>query len=746
MPRAQQADLVRAVTQTYPEFLGFAIWDAAGNQLARGDQMPAATAAGVPVFEQVRRSGAPVTMVERGALSGRAMVVFGAPVLTEGNGLAGVVMGALPTARVGQLLQTYGDVVASDAYLVDPAGRLIAHTEQGLEPLADLSQQPPVQRLASGTAQGSMRQSAERGDLLVGLAKVPGLDWGVVVEQPAPLALASTRAGREQAFIVLLVGIALAAVTGRSVANRLAQPIGALTRAVAAFGTREATPPLPDSAVSEVAGLGTAFSTMRDRLLQRESALQASEARYRGLFNGAADGILVLDAGGRVQEWNPAARRLLGYDDESLARLEICALATDPAWPPAVAAAIRRDGVWQGETELRRQDGQILPIEAWIRVVPLPEGPVQIALLRDISERRTAERLQQEFIALVGHELKNPLTALKGYAQLMQRRGTYSASSVDTIITQTSHLERLLNDLLDISRVRSGRLELRHSQLDLTRELRAAIEMAQATTQDHRLVLQAPNEPVEGRWDRDRLQQVFHNLLSNAIKYSPEGGEIEIRLKTLEDQIKISVVDPGIGIAPEALPHLFDRFYRARTATSQADGLGLGLDVTRALIEAHGGRVAVESELGRGSTFTISLPYWPANRAGADDDRPSVLIVEDDASLRDLVQDLLESEGYAVAVAVDGEAGLAAVRQLRPRLMLLDLQLPRVDGPELVEALEREGLRDSLAIVLMTAQQRGRALAEELELEGFLPKPFELNDVLKTVARVVPRPTGVGSG
>jgi PAS domain S-box-containing protein len=335
---------------------------------------------------------------------------------------------------------------------------------------------------------------------------------------------------------------------------------------------------------------------------------QTAEARYRGLFDGVADAILVADADRRYRDANNAATDLLGYERDELVRMRVDdVVASGPEWTEAEFARYLAEGRWHGELELRRKDGSTVPVEALASIVELPTGPVYLSAVRDVSERKRLERLHQDFLAMVGHDLRTPLAALKGTAQLMRRRGVFSDRATETILTQTARMERLLADLGALTEVEAGVLELRREPFDLRELIDEDAVQARRLSERHEVVVSAPDAPVVGSWDRDRLAQVLQNLLSNAVKYSPDGGTIDVRLAVDGGEARVAVSDRGVGIRSEELPHVFDRFYRARART-RAPGLGLGLYITRMLVEAHGGRVGVVSEPGRGSTFTVVLP------------------------------------------------------------------------------------------------------------------------------------------
>jgi signal transduction histidine kinase len=247
-------------------------------------------------------------------------------------------------------------------------------------------------------------------------------------------------------------------------------------------------------------------------------------------------------------------------------------------------------------------------------------GPADVALAEELARRcalavdnarlyqraQVAVRARDAFIALAAHELRTPLTALKGYGELMQRRGVYNARALDTMLDKARLLERLVNDLLDVSRLQTGRLRLQRGPVDLAAVARACAE--QAATPDHPMRVHAPAS-LAGWWDEQRLEQVFQNLLGNAVKYTPAGGEVLVRLEAGPDEACVEIRDHGVGIAADVLPRLFDPFYRAETTAVAVQGLGLGLYISKALVAAHGGRMIVHSPgEGRGSTFSFTLP------------------------------------------------------------------------------------------------------------------------------------------
>jgi two-component system, LuxR family, sensor kinase FixL len=235
------------------------------------------------------------------------------------------------------------------------------------------------------------------------------------------------------------------------------------------------------------------------------------------------------------------------------------------------------------------------------------ERVAMISAIRDITERKRAERAQQDFIAMASHDLLTPVTVLQARLQLLQRRQSYDEASVTSMLEQTTRIERLITDLRELVQVEGGQLTLRVAPVDLGELARHAADRLRFQTTRHTLRIVAPQVPIVGSWDRGRLGQVLDNLLGNAVKYTPEGGEVVIRVESAPGEARLSVADQGPGIPPTVLPHLFERFYRGVHHAGDA-GLGLGLYISRMLVEAHGGRIAVTSAPGTGSTFTIALP------------------------------------------------------------------------------------------------------------------------------------------
>jgi PAS domain S-box-containing protein len=355
-------------------------------------------------------------------------------------------------------------------------------------------------------------------------------------------------------------------------------------------------------------------------LIERHRARMATRDRQlRAVLDGITDAVLVADASGAILQVNAAAAGLLGARPTPGSPLEAeevvraAQLRTLDGKPlsveeTALHRALRGETVAGQEEWLRAADGRELFVT--VSAVPLRgrDGRVElaVAVVRDVSDRKRFEEAREEFLATAAHELKTPLAVVKAYAQLMQRRCQGDAAGLTAITRQVDRLNRIVHQLLDVSRLRFGGGELRRERFDLgdlAEEVAAGMPGA-----DGRIVVERePGAAVEA--DRAWIAQVVANLLENALRFSPGGGRIEASVTRRDAEAVLSVRDRGVGIPPERQARVFERYYRAHAGTSEDyGGLGLGLDVSREIVARHGGRIWFESEAGQGSTFSFSLP------------------------------------------------------------------------------------------------------------------------------------------
>jgi signal transduction histidine kinase len=398
------------------------------------------------------------------------------------------------------------------------------------------------------------------------------------------------------------------------------------------------------------------------------------------------------------------------------------------------------------------------------------EGERARLLVLEREARRQAEeanRIKDEFLATLSHELRTPLNAILGWAQMLRMTELEKATAeraYETIERNARAQAQLIADLLDVSRIITGKLRLELGAVDLTRVIEAVLDTVRPALDAKRIALGIDLDPAAGAvWgDADRLQQVVWNLLSNAIKFTPQGGRVGVELARAPGGVEIRVRDTGAGIGPELLPYVFDRFRQGDSATTRSHGgLGLGLSIARHLVELHGGTIAAGSEgAGRGAVFTLSLPAEPAPAAGAgtsaagDKVAPPwsdgqalagvrVLVVEDEADTRELLVRVLEHSGAEVAAAASVAAALAALDGSAgrlPHVLVSDIGMPQEDGFALLGRLrergaERGGAIPALALTAYArSEDRHRALAAGFS--AHLAKPVEPADLVGAVARL----------
>jgi len=387
-------------------------------------------------------------------------------------------------------------------------------------------------------------------------------------------------------------------------------------------------------------------------------------------------------------------------------------------------------------------------------------------LVREMEERRAAERkshAKDEFLAMLGHELRNPLSAITSASSLIGLPGAAAdtvARARSIIQRQSQHLSRIVDDLLDLSRAMSGKILLARQATDLSRLVASCLETFRATgrTAGYRIAVDLAPGWVDG--DPTRLEQIVSNLLDNALKYTPNGGAIDIALARAGDDVVLSVRDSGVGIPPELLPQVFDVFVQGAISIDRSQGgLGIGLSLVRRLVELHGGSVAADSPgAGLGSSFTIRLPWAnqaepaepcaPAIAPPIDTGKPSVLLIEDNEDGREMMATMLAAYGYPVHQAADGLQGVSQAHACRPDAALVDIGLPGIDGYEVARRLRADPATHAIRLIAVTGyglpEDQRRVM--EAGFDQHLVKPVQIERLLEALATVVtPAPAPAGT-
>jgi len=550
----------------------------------------------------------------------------------------------------------------------------------------------------------------------------------------------------------------------------------------------------PRSASGEVIATSLNASALREPsgevigvigILRDMRALDKARAYAESLIKNAPDPVFVSDLHGKILQANDAVYSLLGFRtaevvEQSLSRF----ISVDETreFMAALREVVARGVTRNARLTPRSASGEVIPTTLNASALRDPDGTVigAIGILRDMrayemvvreleeSGRKLddANRAKDEFLATLSHELRTPLSSILGWVRLL-RSGTLDPASarrgLEVIERNTRTLAQLIEDLLDVSRIITGKLRLEVRPINLASVIVAAMEAVQTAADAKGIRLEASLDPSMGpiTADPDRLQQVVWNLLTNAIKFTTTSGRVDVRLEPADSLARITVSDTGKGIRSELLPFVFDRFRQGETSVSRRHGgLGLGLAIVRHIIELHGGIVRAESPGdGRGATFTVELPLIAtsigtveavAARRTFDSEpivRPAalrglrVLVVDDEADARELMRMILRSSGADVMAAGSADEAFEQVEQWHPDILVSDIGLPGDDGYALIQRLrsreaERGGSIPALALTAYArAEDKARALAAGFQVH--LAKPLEPAEFVAAIANLV---------
>lgn len=532
---------------------------------------------------------------------------------------------------------------------------------------------------------------------------------------------------------------------------------------------------------------------------QAEEALKQALGDLNAILDNLADGLLVTDTTGRITRFNPVLRRMfnlttgevVGHTCEELGLMDVDGLLQNLQDTPSHQAAT-------AEVQLEgKRIGQALATSVW-ESLPGESDRVYIGsvvLIRDVTLEKEVDRMKTDFIATVSHELRTPLTSVLGFASIVlekledkifpllpqgdrkaQRHQERVRQNLNIIVSEAERLTTLINDVLDIAKMEAGKVEWDQEPLSVLEVLEQAIAASSSLFErdNLRLVTEFPEQlpPILG--DRDRLIQVVINLLSNAVKFT-EAGKIICRACYENAQIRVEVQDTGIGIASDDLPKVFEKFKQVgETLTDKPKGTGLGLPICKQILEHHGGRIWVESELGQGSRFTFTLPVEDlslgrspsklsqtpdvARRLGlvplmqqlenhtvhgqtppstlADTLGKTILVVDDDEHVRELLRQSLDAQGYHVRQAKDGVEAIMEVKRSRPDLIVLDVMMPYINGFDVAAVLKNEPQTMEIPILVLSIVE-DRERGYRAGIDRYLKKPIDRQGFIKEVGSLL---------
>jgi PAS domain S-box-containing protein len=480
---------------------------------------------------------------------------------------------------------------------------------------------------------------------------------------------------------------------------------------------------------------------------RHEEALRQSEQRFRLLVESVRDyAIFMIDREGIIQSWNRGADLIKGYAAAEVIGRQFGLFYTPDDLEAGKPQMDLETALERGRAEVEswrvRKDGSVF----WANVVISPVYDTDRTLrgfakvTRDMTERRRLSELEEsgarmnEFLAMLAHELRNPLAPIRNAVTLMQLEPVQSPvirNSRDVIDRQLSHVTRLVDDLLDVGRMSTGKIRLKKERVLYNQLVARSLEAVRPTmdARRHRLSWSPPPVDIVVDADPTRLTQVLQNLLNNAAKFTPEGGDIRVAVRLEDNRLVTTVQDNGIGLSPDARRKIFEMFSQG-DGVAKESGLGIGLTLARSLVEMHGGTLTADSEgLGKGSTFTFFIPGAQASsREGAECMR--CLIVDDNQDAADSLAQIVGLLGYAVKVAYDGQSGITVAAQFIPHVVLLDLGMPDMNGYAALERLRALHCGSQMRVAAVTGygndEDRQRTAAAGFDTHLTKPVDFAL--------------------
>ena len=544
---------------------------------------------------------------------------------------------------------------------------------------------------------------------------------------------------------------------------------------------------VPVTTEDEVGSLASSFNNLINRVKQLLQEQTDNTAHLRAIIDNLADGLLVSDTDGKIINYNPAVARMFALGDEDIEGLycqefipEIVELLNQTQENPTAVFT----------TEIQPNDNQFMKAT----VTAIAEANCtdsycnslgSVILLRDITQEKEVDRMKTDFISTVSHELRTPLTSVLGFASIIQEkleedvfpllpddnRKTKKTirrvkDNINIIISEAERLTTLINDVLDIAKMEAGKIDWKQEQIHIEKVIERSLAATSALFEAKNLESIRNIEPALPKiiGDEDRLIQVLINLISNAVKFTDEGS-ITCSAKVNNSNIIISVTDTGSGISQEDCPQVFDKFKQVgEIFTDKPKGTGLGLPICKQIIEHHGGNIWVESELTKGSTFSFSIPIpiisevnqfdkivnldslvkqlqeHSTNNIPTSNAQKTILVVDDDANIRELLRQSLKKQGYAVQEAKDGLDAIYQIKANKPDLIILDVMMPQINGFDTAAIIKNDPTKMDIPIIMLSIfedKERGYKLG----VDRYMTKPIENNKLMKEIGLLLSQGT-----
>ena len=581
-------------------------------------------------------------------------------------------------------------------------------------------------------------------------------------------------------FSGIFISILIAVILAKQISRAIAYPIIELTN-IAQKVTEEENFDLlvPVTTKDEIGSLAYSFKHLINRVKQLLEEQTTNAANLRAIIDNLADGLLVSDINGKIINYNPAITRMFGLGD-----VDIKGLYCQEFIPEVMELVnkIHQNPTAVFTTELNTNEKQI----AKASVTAILENHSNksyynclgsVILVRDITQEKEVDRMKTDFISTVSHELRTPLTSVLGFASIIQEKLEEDVfpllpaensktkktirrvkDNINIIVSEAERLTTLINDVLDIAKMEAGKLDWKKENISIEKVIERSLAATSAlfTNKGLELIKDIEAELPQVLGDANRLIQVLINLISNAVKFTEEGS-ITCNAKVINNDIVVSIIDTGYGIALEDQAKVFDKFKQVgETLTDKPQGTGLGLPICKQIIDYHGGNIWVESELEKGSTFSFSIPIQTVtainefdkivnldtlvkqlqehsnNHNLAREIQKTILVVDDDANIRELLRQSLQNQDYAVREAKNGLDAISQIKTEKPDLIILDVMMPQINGFDTAAIIKNDPITMDIPIIMLSIfedKERGYRLG----IDRYMTKPIESNKLMKEI-------------
>jgi PAS domain S-box-containing protein len=642
----------------------------------------------------------------------------------------------------------------------------------------------------------------------VSLAPLGKRNWIVCTVIPESNYLSEIRQNNTNLVIVVVGFLLLAAGIAVLMTDRaIAQPITAITKAAVRVTGGDLDARVPQLANNEIGILAEAFNEMTSQLKQSKGQLEENNrtleqnieqrtSQLKAILDNMADGLVTIDPSDLIAQCNPAFFAMFSLTRAEVEGKHSQEILGDELSDLIIASRGNRERVMSVDINLAQgRIGKAVVSSIYTLECSVGNGSTylgSVVLIRDITVEKQVDRMKTEFVSSVSHELRTPLTSVLGFAKLIQKKLEDTifpliqtedkkalrairqvGENVEIIVAEGTRLTKLINEVLDIAKMEAGKIDWHMEPIAIAEIIDRALSATSALFENKGLLAIRDIEdgipPTIG--DRDRLIQVIINLISNAIKFQ-DRGSVTCRARNTGDTLTISIIDRGIGIAEADIPKVFEKFKQVGdTLTSKPQGTGLGLPISKEIVEYHGGKIWVESEIGKGTTFAFTLPIQevvkespdysstkalaapiPEGIANPGNDNQqvsalhgsqivqrSILIADDDDRVRQLLRQEFEPRGFLVREAKDGTDAIAQIKALPPNLILLDIMMPKMNGFDVALVLKNDLSVTNIPIVILSGIEE-RERAANLGVEAYLTKPIDLDLLNRTIDQLLSEP------